>query len=239
MKNNTSVQIDSLGRRAAAYWFADGLPEVLFGFLFLIPGMLVLVIEEFHIRIEKQNGWTGWTGIFVGLLGWSIWLIHRPILNFLKARITCPRTGYVHPPVDFPVRGRDSPDLKILTPGTSRPSDDNVSSFASHTIPWMCSGVFFMGFLYTTNWGIPVVMSAIAAGIYFLNRGGVRPYSWLSVLPVAVAGFIASALDLKPNLRVYVPMLICGIWLLVIGTRTLVGYLRANPKLDPGREGRL
>jgi uncharacterized membrane protein HdeD (DUF308 family) len=85
----------------------------------------------------------------------------------------------------------------------------------------------------------PLVMSGIAVGIYFLNRDGLRPYSWLEVFPIAVAGFIAAALDLEPGLRIYVPMLICGIWLLVVGMRTLVGYLRANPKPDPGHEGRL
>jgi uncharacterized membrane protein HdeD (DUF308 family) len=232
------VQIDSPGRRAAAYWFADGLPEILFGFFFLIPGALVFVLGELHTQIQ-QHRWIGGLGLLVGLLGWALWFVHRPILNFLKARITYPRTGYVHPPVDFPIRGRDNPELKILTPGTSRPADENVSSFTRATIPWMCSGVLFMGFLYTTNWGLPLVMSGIAVGIYFLNRESVRPYSWLAVLPIALAGFIASALNLEPSFRVYAPMLICGIWLLVVGIRTLVGYLRANPKQHLGQEGRL
>ena len=95
-----------------------------------------------------------------------------------------------------------------------------------------------MGFLYTTSWGLPLVMSGMAVGIYFLNREGVRPYSWFAVLPIALAGFVVSALDLKPDLRIYVPMLICGIWLLAVGVRTLVGYLRANPRPDPVQEGR-
>jgi len=238
MTYKSSSQINSPGRKASAYWFSDGLPEILFGVFFILPGVVVLVIEAFRIELQKLNAWAGWIGIFVCLAGWSIWLIHRPVLNFLKARITYPRTGYAKPPIDFPVRGRDNPELKILTPGTVHPADENISSFASHTIPWMCSGVLFMGFLYKTSWGLPLVMSVIAAGIHLLNRSGARPYSWLAVLPIAVAGFIASALDLTPGLRVYVPMLICGIWLLAIGIRTLAGYLRANPRPDPRQEGR-
>lgn len=191
------------------------------------------MIGEFNLQTQHQ-----WVAVVVAILAWGLWLVHRPVLNFFKARITYPRTGYVHPPADFPVRGRDNPELRILTPGTSRPADDNISSFAGATIPWMCSGVAFMGFLYTTSWGLPLVMSGIAVGIYLLNREGVRPYSWIAVLPIALAGFVASALDLKPDFRIYVPMLICGIWLLAVGIRTLVGYLRDNPKPAPGQDGR-
>ena len=236
MKNNNAEQIKSPGKRAAAYWFIDGLPEILFGLFFLIPGILVTVLAG-YIRI--QHPWIRWIGMLLGLLGYSIWCFHRPVLNFLKSRITYPRTGYAHPPIDFPTKAPSHPDCKILTPGTYHPADDNVSSFAGHTIPLMCFGVVPMGFLHSTSWGLPVVMSAIAAGIYILNRDGVRPYPWAAVLPIALAGFITSMLDLEPSFRVYIPMLICGVWLLVVGIWTLVGYLRANPKLDSGQEGYL
>jgi uncharacterized membrane protein HdeD (DUF308 family) len=81
-------------------------------------------------------------------------------------------------------------------------------------------------------------MSGIAAAIYLLSRDSVRPYSWYFVLPIALAGFIAAVLDLEPMSRMYISMLACGVWLLSVGIWTLVGYLRANPKLDLGQEGR-
>jgi hypothetical protein len=36
MNDDSSVQTVSYGRRAAAYWFADGLPELLFGLVLIV-----------------------------------------------------------------------------------------------------------------------------------------------------------------------------------------------------------
>jgi hypothetical protein len=237
MTNKTAVQNDSPGRRAAAYWFMDGLPEILFGLLLLIPIALALAARE----LRWQNRWLS-AGFFAAyvffyLLGYAIWFLYRPVLNYIKARITYPRTGYARPPDDFP--DKRHPHYKILTLGTVSPADDNVSSFVSHTVPLICSGVFFMGFLKSTHWGLPLVTSGIAAGIYFLNRNGVRPYSWCAVLPIALAGLIAATFNLEPEKRWFMPLIICGAWLLGIGTWTLVRYLRAHPKPDAGQEGRL
>ncbi len=233
MKNKNAVQDNSPGRRAAAYWFIEGLPEILFSLFFLLPWAFYLAMKLLHTQIQIQNWWIKWAVIM--LAGWFpviFWLLYRAGLNFLKARITYPRTGYVQPP-SFPN------NQKILTLHTAHRSDDNVSSFASSTMVLMSCGYFLMLLLPTTSWGLPLVMSSIAAGIYILNRNSARPYSWFTVLPIALAGFAASALDLEPNFRAGMPILICGLWLLGIGIWTLVGYLRANPKLDPGQEGRL
>jgi len=231
MNKNTAMQIDSPGRRAAAYWFVDGLPEILFGLFFLIPFALALASKELHWR----NWWIRSVIIVVALLGYAMWFLHRRILSFLKARITYPRTGYVRPPIDFP--SQNHPHYKILTLGTANPADDNVSSFVSHTIPLICSGFFFVSFL-EARWGLPLVMTGIAAGIYFLSRNDARPYSWRAVLPIALVGFIAAALDLGQEDRLLVPMVIGGAWLLGTGTWTLVRYLRAHPKPNAGQEGR-
>jgi uncharacterized membrane protein HdeD (DUF308 family) len=235
MKYNNAVQIDSPGRRAAAYWFVDGLPEIVFGLFFLFPGMLILAYGEFH---WQKSWWLGSSVIAMSVLGYLIWFLHRRVLDFLKARITYPRTGYAHPPHDFP--DKNHPHYKILTLGTAHPADENVSSFVSHTIPLICAGNLFVQLLklFETRWGLPLVMTGIAAGIYFLNRNGARSYSWRAVLPIALAGFVAPALGLEPMNRAIVPMVICGAWLLGIGTWTLVHYLRAHPKSDAGREGR-
>ena len=235
MKYNNAVQINSPGRRAAAYWFADGLPEMLFGLFFLVPSVLILAFEELH----WQNWWVSSVIAAMGLLGYLMWFLHRRVLNFFKARITYPRTGYAQPPHDFP--DKSHPDYKILTLATANPADENVSSFTSRTIPYICGGVFFMQLfmqLNETRWGLPLAMTGLAATIYFVNRDEARPYSWRAVLPLALAGFIAAPFDLELMSRTFMPMAICGAWLLGIGIWTLVRYLRANPKPDAGQEGR-
>ncbi len=171
--------------------------------------------------------------ILAELLLFVMLIMHRRILDWLKAYITYPRTGYARPPVDLPSKN-DSLD-KILTLGTA--VDENVSSFRSHTVFLFVFGYILVQF-FEVRWSLPLVMTAIAAGIYFWNRDEVRPYSWRAVLPIALAGFIAAGLDLEPVARWFVPLIIGGAWLLGIGTWTLVHYLRAHPKPEAGQEGR-
>ena len=235
MSNKSVVQIESPGRRAAAYWFVDGLPEILFGlFSLLLAGF---GMAAGNLRFQARYSGVLAVCLFFSLTGYAIWFLHRPVLNFVKARITYPRTGYAHPPEDFP--SKNHPHAKTLTLGTFRPSDENVSSFASHTVPLIFGGAAVMGFLRPTSWGLPLVMVGIAAGIYLLHRNGVRPYSLLSVLPLVLAGIIAAAWNPAIPWRLMAPLILSGFWLLGIGPWTLVRYLRYHPKQGAGQEGGL
>jgi hypothetical protein len=230
MNINTTAQIESPGRRAAAYWFVDGLEEIAFGLALLIRGVWGIAWGELHWR-----NWWMWVGFPAAeLLLLALLLMHRRILDSLKARITYPRTGYVRPPADFP--SKSNPPDKILTLGTGHQVDENDSSFRNHTVLLFMVGSIFVIFL-EARCSLPLVMAAVAAGVYLWNRDDVRPYSWRAVLPIILAGFIAAGLDLEPKNRFFVPLVIGGTWLLGIGTWTLVHYLRAHPKSDAGREG--
>jgi hypothetical protein len=230
MKDETVTPNASPGRRAAAYWFVDGLPEVAFGLTMFLFGLwMVWTIEQ-----DRKNWWILVGGLVATLLFLSMFLMHRRVLDFLKARVTYPRTGYVRPPTDFPSKA-DSLD-KILTLGMAHQVDENTSSFRGHTVYLFVIGFVCVQFL-NARWAIPMVMTAIAAGLYFWNRDDVRPYSWRAVFPIALAGFIAAGFDLKPEARWYVPMVIGGAWLLGIGTWTLIRYLRTHPKPKIGQEG--
>lgn len=232
MKYTTVVQINSPGRRAATYWFADGLPEVAFGLSLFVLGVWGIALGVLHWR----NWWMGVGFALAYLMLLVMLIVHRRILDFLKARITYPRTGYVRPPADFPNKS-DSLD-KILTLGTAKQVDENTSSFRAHTVVVLISGHFFVSLLHEARWSLALVMTAIAAALYFWNRDDVRPYSWRAVLPIALAGFLAAGLDFMPEARGFLPLAIGGAWLLGIGTLTLVRYLRANPKPGARQEGR-
>lgn len=94
MKNKTAEQINSPGRRAAAYWFVDGLSEIAFGLVMLIYGVFATVTGG----LDRLNWWM-FCGVIVGLvLLFGMYIKHRRILDYLKARITYPRTGYARPP---------------------------------------------------------------------------------------------------------------------------------------------
>ncbi len=230
MKNKYAVQENSPGRRAAAYWFIDGLPEIVFGLVLLIIGIYPIVFHQPNVWILL--GWIVVVSLYFVILG-----KHRRILDLLKARITYPRTGYVRPPKDIPKTF--DPNQEIVALGLIHRVDENTTWFRNHTFIIFFFGSFLMRHLPAGRWNLPSVMMGVALLIYLLNRDDVHTYSWRAVLPIALAGFIAAFLDLTPTAREYAPCVIGGVWLLVIGIWTLVGYLRANPKLDSGQEGRL
>ena len=198
----------------------------MFGILLLVPGPLALVVKEFRLQSPWPSAGFLAAYLLFNLLGISIWFLYRPVLNYIKALTTYPRTRYARPPDYFP--DKRHPDYKILTLGTVSPQTITFPIRQSAPSRLICSRVSLMGFLQSTRWGLPLVMSGIAAGIYFINRNGVRPYSWGSALPMALAGILATPFDLKPEMRWFSPMFICGAWMLVIGTLTLVRYSRAS-----------
>jgi hypothetical protein len=227
MKNKTATQIKSPGRRAAAYWFVDGLPEIAFGIILLMFGVFAIV----SIGIHRPNEWIFGVGLSVIFLYCLVFTRHRPILDYFKARITYPRTGYARPPIDLPPKWPD----RILTLGMANRIDENASSFRNHTVVLFFYGSFLM-MLLTIRWLLPLTMMAIAAAIYFQSRDDVRPYSWSAVLPIAAGGFIAAAFDLTAEACAYAPIVIGGAWLLGVGSWTLFRYLRVHPRLDAGKE---
>src|SRR5258708_2886178 len=92
MKDDSMAPTVSYGRRAASYWFVDGLPEILFGLALVIFAALA-----FLWRVYAPKPWSesDWMIVYAGLLLYLF--LERGVLDFLKSRVTDPRTGYVRP----------------------------------------------------------------------------------------------------------------------------------------------
>ena len=97
MEDNTAARTIDAGRRAASYWFEDGLPELLFGFALALLGITTLLAGR-YLSLNWTRGLTA--GAVLTLL--AVWFFHRQVLDVLKARITYPRTGYAQPPASQP-----------------------------------------------------------------------------------------------------------------------------------------
>lgn len=80
-----------LTKRPAAYWFEDGLGEMVVGGLFIIASAF-FIIEGAALPGTLLRKVAGYGGLTVMILG--SWLM-RPILGWLKARLTYNRGGYV------------------------------------------------------------------------------------------------------------------------------------------------
>ena len=221
VEDKIAVQLEAAGRRAAAYWFIDGLPEILFGTVYVVWGSFGLAW-----RFHPSNRWMLAAYAVVGVAFFLLWYKDRVILDFCKARLTYPRTGYVRPPNE-PV-----PDsrLEVVTLRTAPPFDWNVTSFRMRTaFVFFVSGAFVDCPLWAGRWSVPIVMAVVAVAVYSWNRRDAHPYSWQSALAIALAGLLSAGLEVPLDGRRYIPLLIGGLWLLGHGVPTLVRYLRTYP----------
>ena len=222
MEDKIAVQPESAGRRAAAYWFIDGLPEIFFGVLYVVWGSTGL-IWGFNL----ENPWMKGAMIAAALAFLLLFWKDRVILDYFKARVTYPRTGYVSPPAEPEPALSD----KLITLGTAPPFDWNVTSFRMRTAFFF----FLMSRLvnFTTEilsvdgrWSVAIVMALVALGVYAGNRRDAHAYSWQSALAIALAGLLSAGVEVPPRSRQFLPLLIGGAWLLAHGVPTLVRYLR-------------
>jgi hypothetical protein len=217
--------LDMPGRRAAAYWFIDGLPELVAGIGLVALGGGMVWFHQFHPR-----SWPVRVALLaVGLVSLLIvFSCHRAITLFLKSRVTFPRTGYVRPPSDWDeVSGRET--VISLGLGEQRAPDQNVTRFRSSTIGVVICGQILAG-LIGKPIGIPIAMSAVAVLLYVLHRQSERPYHWASVLSLPLAGVGAMFLRMGQDDSPWAAVLIGGAWLAAQGTWTLLGYMRRYPK---------
>jgi len=228
MKDDSVRPMPSPGQRAASYWFVDGLPDLVFGLMLLIFGALGL-----WWRIHVPKPWMKFDLLLIGT-GFCLvlWKGHE-ILDFLKSRLTYPRTGYVQPPEEF----ERTDVLTTLSLKPEPPVSQNVTHFAKRTV-W----VVFLSFLIPLNqdpvprWFVPLAMPVLAVALYALNRNAERPYRWWSALILALTGLVSLWVEIPPLLQPLLPLLLAGGWLTAQGLFTLVRYLRANP-YPPAPEG--
>jgi hypothetical protein len=221
-------QTISYGRRAATYWFVDGLPELLFGLMLIVMAGVALLLS---IRTPGPWKWP-WRALDLLLIygGLVLYLVYeRGILDFLKVRLTYPRTGYVQAPEEKEWRVETVTTLSLLRP--EPPPKENVSFFRLRTV-WpvlMAVLLFPIHGNPIGRWFVPCVTTALAVALYVVNRESERPYRWWSALILAVAGLVFAWAPVPGPLQWPLPFLLTGVWMAAQGAYTLVHYLRTNP----------
>ena len=220
---------DTPGRRAAAYWFIDGLPEIVAGI-----GLVGLGGGAAWFGQIRQHSWSDRTEFVVlGLISLMVVFIYgRSISLFLKSRVTFPRTGYVRPPSDWEQVSRQETVISLGLVGEQHRPDQNVTRFQSSTIAVIFLGNIVAGVIAKPI-GLPIAMSTVAILLYALHRDSERPYSWASVLPLPAAGIGAMFLHMQQDANAWTAVLIGGGWLAVQGAWRLLGYVRRHPKCEP------
>ena len=220
MADDTVLHLNSAGRRAAAYWFIDGLPDLAFGLAYLAVGTAG-VIRGF----DWGNRGLKWSLAITWLVFVLMFLRDRKVLDFFKARLTYPRTGYVRPPAE--PWGESAVQRLIVA---KAPADENVSSFRVRTVLVFYVAMQLVWTFEGASWTVPIFMALVALVVYAWNLSDARPYSWWAVLPIAFAGLVSASIDLPAKSRRFLPLVIGGLWLLAQGGWTLARYLRAHPR---------
>ncbi len=222
--------LDTPGRRAAAYWFADGLPEIVVGLGFATLGGVALWFHHFAARTWKVR--TLVLLIQMCLLG-AVFVYDRAITLFLKSRLTFPRTGYVRPPAHLEDINRRETVISLgLANQDGPPPDQNVTHFRTTTIGVLIAGNFLAGAIPAPA-DLPIALCAVAVLLYFLHRRSERPYHWAALLPLAGAGFAAMTLHMSSDDNSWATLLLGGVWLAAMGACTLAEYLRTHPRYAP------
>jgi hypothetical protein len=211
---------NSPGRRAAAYWFVDGLADIVLGLVLFILGG-----AGFLWRIYAPHPWIYDLGLVGGGIILFLWK-ERALLDFLKSRVTYPRTGYAEPPSQF----EPSPSLVTLSLSPAGPEEENVTSFDRRTVMAIYWVFYSLALpIPPARWVTPLTMPVLALMLYGMNRKSERPYRWWSALILALTALVFLWVDVPPIPRGLLPIPLAGAWLVAQGVWTLVNYLRANP----------
>jgi hypothetical protein len=210
--------------RAWNYWFEDGLPTlvggcgcVLFGLSFLFDHTVFRLV---------------WMALYGVIL-----LRHRPIVEWLKARLTYPRTGYVTPPSSPKDELPPLPDVAEL----SLEADpvrllENASEGHERKKRMILVQVMLLAAVLGTMfidhpWTYAAAGIDLALALWIMN-GKDFQLSWIAIGGIPLIGFylaIFPPASLTPAHRLGYFVTAVGVLIVAEGAVALVQYLWRNP----------
>ncbi len=206
MKDN----FGQLLRRPRQYWFADGLPEIAIGCIFLVTGLLI----SGQAAAPGGSPWKGLTSLaFPILIVGGMWLAQR-LVAAAKARLTYPRTGYVAYP-------RPSRRRRVL----------------STVLGAVAGGL--AAFMLLTATALTFRLSFLLQGLFvgllmaLIGQGLVRFYVLGALAAILGISLAVAAIPEEPGTGIFYGLI--GLALVISGVITLWRYLRQNPL--PQEEG--
>ena len=236
---NPSSPLFLAENRSWTYWFADGLPQLLIGVSAMLFGF-------YFISMTTPS--SSKALVILSVLAFGIYLLIQlcasQILEWLKARITYPRTGYAASPYFAgketlscsrslnltPVQDANAPaiaEIKRLRRACNRRLSRTYILLALASLPlwfvhasWMCA------------------LTGVVMGIIlWVGTRADKSISSLVVLGFPVVGFWVGTLQLNPHARVGSFILGVGLLFLLEGLVSLLLYVRRNPSVGTATRG--
>jgi len=206
----TSSAILEAKRRARDYWDIDGLPALLAGATTVLLGVVWL--------------YTGDRSVWDFLLFWAFFsplLKSKKTIEWLKGRITYPRTGYVAPPKATPYSKRDPYTIISITKEPVAPIDGRASRKAIGILNFP----LLLFVLWFADVGWMVCGACLASALLFWREYEDDP-PWFEIAGAAIAGLVILPVDGSRRFGVF--LLVFGAAGMVKGATLLISYLRRH-----------
>ena len=212
MKN----EISQVEQRVKRYWYTDGIGELIGGGVFLILA-LYFTMQEYFGEQSVVGGLL--QGFFIVIMIGAIFL-GRKLVNFLKTRLTYPRTGYV----EYRQSGRNTMWMRFLAVIVGM-TVAMASIFITRSIESIDS--------------MAAITGVLVAVIFLVKQGwsfGVARFNFFSLFSL-VLGVILSVSGLPSGYNLGLFYGIMGVTLALSGGLILKRYLGDNPMAAEDRNG--
>jgi hypothetical protein len=211
-------------QRAWRYWFADGLANLVIGVAMLLMSFDLLYSPNRHTPLSLAI-WAMAAVLYVVIMS-----RHREIVEWLKARTTYPRTGYVQTPAEAPATSANLVTIPLRD--SAIPSEEAKRLLAARRKRGIGTftltvGAMFAMILFHTRWVGPVAGLILGIAMW-IAREDYR-VSWIVPLGFPIVGLCLAFL-VAPGERA--PGLFLAGWGLLFvldGAVTLVRYVWQNP----------
>jgi len=211
-------------RRARDYWDIDGLPSLLAGANTVCVGVLLLPTLTHRSR---------WGAVLVlGLVALLFLSESKKTLEWLKNRITYPRTGYVAPPNANRDSERDPYTIISITKESEvqermAPAEGRASrkAFEYSDSPFLF--LFVVWWFFSFN-GQLASMVCVAIGLWFWWKNRKDP-PWFEIAGAAIAALLSAILTVSDQRRFCIVLIVFGVSGVAKGATLLIHYLRQHP----------
>jgi len=247
--------IEQADHRAKDYWLSDGIPALVFGAAYIV--LLLEVCTIFVLLLLHPHVGSNWLWLFnsafvaspVAVIWSFVWfgLWHEDIIEFIKSRITYPRTGYVAPP-SYWKKGDEEEDGASTLPGAVLRWIDRLPIFESGLgrMVRACLRILFWVWvlgIYEPSWLPPKLRFIFICTLALPSPSRFRKFrsklahdkrQWIKVddFPLYVFAVLVVLLLLwkqHPAVGMVLFWLSPGLLLMLGGAIDLARYLRCNP----------
>lgn len=208
--------------RALNYWHIDGLPTLLVGLALTFFAVAIALTDLLPRTSVTRLSSFALLAVFTALV-----VLQNRILEWLKARLTWPRSGYALPPSNLRVVAT------IQTLAIEDAADSRAEAGPSLR-DWMLIGLMMLtpGLLDMLRGNSPAFAAAtlVLAGAFFaITRINGRSQPLIAVA-AAAAGTAIAYMPIPETLRVHLFLVCVGLSFVLKGAVDLVLYLRRNPR---------